>query len=131
MKVITVKQPFATLIKEGLKEYEFRTWKINYRGDIYIHAGKSIDKEAMKRYEHLHLSYPTGCILAKAKIVDCIVIDDEMKKILKEKDPLIYFGALQNKEKIEYGWKLENIESIEEIPIRGKLGLWEYPEIEK
>ena len=27
MKVITVKQPFATLIAEGLKRYEFRTWK--------------------------------------------------------------------------------------------------------
>ena len=27
MKVITIKQPFASLIAEGLKEYEFRTWK--------------------------------------------------------------------------------------------------------
>ena len=27
MKVITIKQPFATLIAEGLKRYEFRTWK--------------------------------------------------------------------------------------------------------
>lgn len=40
MKVLTIKQPFATLIAEKLKEYEFRTWKTKYRGEILIHAGK-------------------------------------------------------------------------------------------
>lgn len=40
MKVLTIKQPFATLIAEELKEYEFRTWKTKYRGEILIHAGK-------------------------------------------------------------------------------------------
>lgn len=45
VKAITIKQPFATLIAEGLKEYEFRTWRTKYRGDILIHAGKGIDKK--------------------------------------------------------------------------------------
>lgn len=27
MKAITIKQPFASLIAAGVKEYEFRTWK--------------------------------------------------------------------------------------------------------
>ena len=27
MKVLTIKQPYATLIAEEKKEYEFRTWK--------------------------------------------------------------------------------------------------------
>ncbi len=40
MKVLTIKQPFVTLIAEELKEYEFRTWKTKYRGEILIHAGK-------------------------------------------------------------------------------------------
>ena len=35
MKVITIKEPYATLIAEGYKEYEFRVWKTNYRGEIY------------------------------------------------------------------------------------------------
>ena len=43
MKTLTINQPFATLIVEGLKEYEFRTWKTNYRGEILIHAGKGVD----------------------------------------------------------------------------------------
>ena len=81
MKVITIKQPYATLIAEGLKEYEFRTWKTKYRGDILIHAGKGIDKKAMKRYEHLNLEYPSGCIIAKVNLTDCIEINDENRKI--------------------------------------------------
>lgn len=125
MKVITIKQPFATLIAKGYKTYEFRTWKTKYRGEILIHAGKGIDKKAMKRYEYLNLDYPSGCIIAKCKITDCILIDDKMKNTLKELDSLIYYGAI-NSDKREYGFKLENIEEINPIYINGKLSLWDY-----
>ena len=82
MKAITIKQPFASLIAAGIKEYEFRTWKTKYRGDILIHAGKGIDKEAMKRYEHLNLEYPSGKIIAKATITDCVYVDKDLKEQL-------------------------------------------------
>ena len=55
MKVITIKQPFATLIAEGMKQYEFRTWRTKYRGELYIHAGLGVDKKAMERYKKLNL----------------------------------------------------------------------------
>lgn len=127
MKVITIKQPWATLIAKGLKEYEFRTWKTYYRGDILIHAGKGIDKEAMKRFEYLNLDYPQGCIIAKATIVDCVQVDDELKKELGKKDVNIYRGVLIDKKNWQgYGFKIENIEEIEPIFINGKLSLWEY-----
>lgn len=126
MKVITIKQPFATLIAESLKEYEFRTWKTKYRGDILIHAGKGIDKKAMERYKHLNLEYPLGKIIAKATITDCIYIDDEMRKKLKEKNPLVYSGIIKHPEWEGYGFKLENIKKIDGPEVNGKLSLWEY-----
>lgn len=126
MKVITVKQPFATLIAEGLKEYEFRTWKTKYRGDILIHAGKGIDKKAMKKYEHLGLDYPSGCIIAKVIITDCVFIDDNMKKVLKDKNTLVYYGIINDDNWKGYGFKLENVEKVKPIPINGKLSLWDY-----
>lgn len=128
MKVITIKQPFATLIKEGLKEYEFRTWKTKYRGDILIHAGKGIDKVAMKNFEHLNLEYPKGCIIAKATITDCILVDDNFRKELKLKNNLVYSGIIDDEEWNGYGFKLENIEEVEPIEINGKLSLWDYKE---
>ena len=126
MKVLTIKQPFATLIAEGLKEYEFRTWRTKYRGDILIHAGKSIDKKAMNRYEHLNLEYPTGCLIAKASIVDCITIDNNTRKMLEKKNPLVYSNIIKHTEWKGYGFKLENVEKIEPISINGKLSLWDY-----
>ena len=48
MKVLTLKQPWATLVAEGIKKYEFRSWKTKYRGDFLIHAGLGVDKEALK-----------------------------------------------------------------------------------
>lgn len=51
MKVITIKQPFASLIANGIKEYEFRTWKTKYRGKLLIQASKGVDKKAMKKFE--------------------------------------------------------------------------------
>lgn len=127
MKVITIKQPFATLIAEGLKEYEFRTWRTKYRGDILIHAGKGIDRKAMERYKHLNLEYPSGCIIARATITDCLYVDNHMKKNLEEKDSLVYYGMVHQDDGVrEYGFKLENVEKIEPIYVNGKLSLWNY-----
>jgi len=128
MKVLTIKQPFATLIAEGLKEYEFRTWKTKYRGDILIHAGLGIDKKAMQKYKHLNLEYPSGCIIAKATITDCLIIDDEVRKMLKEKNTIIYDSVINNIDWNGYGFKLENIKKVNPIPIKGKLSLWDYNE---
>ena len=123
MKVITIKQPWASLIAEGYKEYEFRTWKTNYRGEILIHAGKGIDKKAMERFKYLNLTYPRGEIIAKAEITDCIIVDKEVSKQLLKKDKLVYHNL---KNWMGYGFKLENVKKITPIKIKGKLSLWEY-----
>ena len=126
MKAITIKQPFASLITAGLKEYEFRIWKTNYRGEILIHAGKSIDKEAMKKFESVKLEYPTGCIIAKAKLTDCVPVTEVVKEELREKNFLVYSGTTENADWNGYGFKLENVETMEPIFVNGMLGLWEY-----
>ena len=38
MKVLSIVEPYATLIKENKKIIETRSWKTNYRGELYIHA---------------------------------------------------------------------------------------------
>jgi len=126
MKVITVKQPYASLIAEGYKEYEFRTWKTKYCGDILIHAGKSVDKKAMEKFKHLGLDYPLGCIIAKAKLTDCIFVDDEFRNYLLKKDSLVYSGTSADRGWKGYGFKLEGIHKIEPICVNGKLSLWDY-----
>lgn len=126
MKVITIKQPFASLIAAGIKEYEFRTWKTKYRGEILIHAGKDIDKKAMEKFKCYNLEYPSGCIIAKAKITDCVKIDEEARKILNTKNSLVYSSIVKHTEWEGYGFKLESVKIIKPIEINGKLSLWDY-----
>ena len=40
MKVLSIIEPWATLIKEKKKYIETRTWKTSYRGELFIHASK-------------------------------------------------------------------------------------------
>lgn len=131
MKVITIKQPWASLIAEGLKEYEFRTWNTKYRGDILIHAGKSIDKKAVERFKEYNLEYPTGCIIAKATLTDSIYVDDDFVKEVGPTNPNVYKGIIERDNWEGYGFKLENIKKINPIYINGKLSLWDYDYKEK
>lgn len=122
MRVITLKQPWATLVAEGLKKYEFRSWKLNYRGEILIHAGKGVDEDAMKKFEHLNLKYPQSKIVAKVKILDCIELNDKINKQIIEENELVY-GHKYNR--TGYAWKLELIEKINNSKkLSGKQGIW-------
>lgn len=126
MKVLTIKQPFATLIAEGIKQYEFRTWRAKYRGQLLIHAGKGIDKKAMEKYKKYNLEYPSSCIIAKVTFTDCIKIDEEAREMLKETNDFVYSSIIKHTEWNGYGFKLENIKKIEPIKVNGKLSLWDY-----
>lgn len=45
MKVLTIKQPWATLIMQGDKRFEFRSWQTKYR-ESYLYM---LVKELMKK----------------------------------------------------------------------------------
>lgn len=125
MKVLTIKQPWATLIMQGYKRFEFRSWQTKYRGDLLIHAGKGIDKEAIKRLEkYLPKELLTGKILGKVTLVDCIKCDDDFKgECLKENKDVYAKSTFIEK----FAWQLENVEVFDEpIEAKGKLSLWEY-----
>lgn len=125
MKVLTIKQPWATLIMQKDKRFEFRSWQTKHRGTLWIHAGKSIDEEAMKRLApYLPKDVPTGKILGKVKLVDCVKMSPEFKEMLLKENKDIYTDSSF---KENYGWQLEEVEVFKEpIEAKGKLSLWEY-----
>lgn len=124
MKVLTVKEPWATLIANGSKRVEFRSWKTNYRGSLLIHAGKGRVEESIKRLQkYLPDILPKGEIIAQVTLKDCILIDKELNEKLKEENIDIYgenhIGY--------YAWILEDATKLEKpIQINGKLSLWDY-----
>ncbi len=123
MKVLTIKEPWASLIINGYKKYEFRSWKTNYRGKLLIHAGKGIDKDMLYIANKYNIKINPGNILGEVEITDCIKVDDEFNKYLKKDNSLVYHGSYKN----DYAWKIEKVKKYDKtIPVNGKLGLWNY-----
>ena len=126
MKVLTVKEPWASLIINSYKKYEFRSWKTNYRGKILIHSGKSMDKYNLDIFKDYNLDYSFGYIIGEVEIIDCILVDDNIQKELSNINNLVY-GRVNHAGL--YAWKFDNIvkyKDCDKIKINGKLGLWEY-----
>lgn len=129
MKVLSIKEPFATLISNGKKRIETRSWKTKYRGEIYIHASLAkIDKKTQNRLELMELlgddELHYGKIICKCNLVDCIYMSKEFVEDIK-KDTQEYICG--HYEEGRYAWVLDNIELLNEpIDAKGKLGIWNY-----
>lgn len=129
MKVISIIEPWASLIKEGIKEIETRSWKTNYRGKIYIHASlKKVSKKDERINNLVSLledkDFKYGHIIAEAELVDCIYMDEQFLKEIKENNQEYICGEYSLG---RYAWKLSNIKVLDKpIPAKGNLGIWNY-----
>jgi hypothetical protein len=129
MKVLSIKEPFATLISNGKKTIETRSWKTKYRGEIYIHASISkIDKKTQNRLDLMKIlgddELHYGKIICKCNLVDCIYMNEDFVNDIK-KDTQEYICG--HYEIGRYAWVLDNIEILDEpIDAKGKLGIWNY-----
>lgn len=122
MRTLTVKQPWASLLASGEKKYEFRSWKTNYRGLFLIHAGKTFDSKASTRYPNTSNKYPTGTIVALAKLVDCHEVNGEFIKNNINRNKKVYMSAPND----GYAFEIEIIKELNIPNINGKLSFWEY-----
>jgi len=135
MKALTVWQPWATLIAEGHKKIETRSWNTNIRGAVAIHSAKKPIKEVRKLmnpnsimtinnllYPFLLERLPTGCILALGNLVDCKLIDEEFIETLSAEELLLGDYTLGR-----YAWMFENVKSFQSpIQARGGQGFWDW-----
>lgn len=127
MKVLTIIEPFAAHIKENRKKIETRSWKTNYRGELYIHAAsKKIPKEWKNNHDYMKtitkLNY--GKIICKCKLVDCIFMTEEFIENLKKDNYQEYLLGIY--EVGRYAWVLDEVETIDEIHTKGHLRIWDY-----
>lgn len=132
MKVLSLTEPYATLILEKKKLVETRSWKTNYRGELYIHASQTkLSKEILNNLELMSLveskNMNNGFIICKCKLVDCIYMTKEYVENMKKNNYQEYICGVY--EEGRYAWILEDIELIKPIKAKGRLGIWNYEEI--
>lgn len=106
MKAISIRNPYAHMILCGEKEFEFRTWQTDYRGDLLI------------------------CSSANPKIKNticghalCIVRLNDITKVTPKnyRDFGLDRSDLDNK---LYAWQLTDIRVIKPFPVKGKLNFY-------
>jgi ASCH domain len=110
-RALTIRQPGASLIIEGHKDVENRSWRTNYRGPLIIHAGMALDRDALAKHGHLLRdadNLPRGFLLGTVELVDCI--EGAKSRWAKR-------GA--------FHWVLSDPRPFRSpVEMRGSLGLW-------
>jgi len=128
VKVLSLTEPYATLIKDGIKSIETRSWKTNYRGKLYIHASSTkIPKEYSNNKELMSLvkseSFSHGHIICSCQLEDCIPMTEEFVLDIKRNMKTEYVTGDYSKGR--YAWILKDIEILDKpIKAKGHLGIW-------
>lgn len=129
MKVLSLYQPYAQIIKSGIKKIETRSWKTNYRGKLYIHASmtklKKEDKENKKLMALVgDADMDYGTIICECDLVDCIEMTEDFIAQLKVNNPDEYNSGFYSPGR--YAWILDNVKICDPIKAKGHLGIWNY-----
>ena len=136
MRCLTLTQPWATAVFLGLKHYETRSWRTNYRGPLLIHAAKGWKAEdrAFLRARMVAgqltpkqcAELPFGVIIGRVDLVDCVPTATNQFSMGDAPEGEWLWG---NYSSGRYVWKLANpVRFAEPIPYRGALGLFEVPD---
>jgi hypothetical protein len=117
MKALSVRQPFAWCIVAGTKPIENRTWNTTYRGPLLIHAAVKPHLMTIAEVEHTWgavidrgaLRY--GGIIGRVELVD----------VVREHASPWFQGP--------FGFVLQSPRAVEFLPMTGKQGLFDAPDI--
>ena len=112
MKALSIKQPWAWLIVNGVKDVENRSWPTRFRGVFAVHAGKVFDDKGYRWVKDFYQGLPRlsefefGGIVGMAEVVDCV----------RSLESRWFFGP--------YGFVLRNARPMAFVPMRGQLGFF-------
>jgi len=134
MKALTLIQPWSTFVAYGIKTIETRSWSTNYRGWLAIHSAKGFPEWAKNLCVEKPFDYwldklgytvetlPTGCIIAKADLIDCI-------RFRVGYEPPGHEAEFGDFSMGRYGFIFRAVwRYIKPIPATGALNIWEWKE---
>lgn len=134
MKVLSIRQPYATLIMLGVKQFETRSWRTDYRGPLVIHAaatGARVQGDQLRRLEiRLRLmptilmgqDYPLGALLGVVELVECLPISQALIAALTPREKALGWYSDPG-----FVWDLARagrVRFAQPIPCGGRQGLW-------
>lgn len=141
-KAISIKQPWAWLICNGIKDIENRNWRTSFRGKVYIHVGAKGAKEPYMIFtdeqgdaiDHLVMdvldSYKQrSAIIGSVEIVDCVINHPSIwaEKTIGVTDSNTQEFIPHKDNKLIYNWVLAKPILFDEpiLNVKGKLSFWD------
>lgn len=114
---LSLRQPWADLVVNGIKDIENRSRPTRFRGRLLIHASKKVEWERVEKYyKLLGLASPedyqpvVGALLGWTEIIDCVQTHRSR----------FFFGP--------YGYVLRNSQRlVVPVPWKGSLGMFRVP----
>jgi len=135
-KALTIHQPWATLVAQGIKTIETRSWPTKYRGPILIHSSNQPPNKTkgaaplLKKYIFNEL--PTGQLLAFTTILSCVQIE-HLNAFLNNHYPYTLPNLTEKEQELgfyqpdRFAWILSQPTPLHNpIPTKGALSLWHY-----
>ena len=114
IKCLSVRQPWASLIVNGTKTIENRSWRTHYRGPLLIHASRTVDRDACREHGLDPDSLPTGVILGSVTMADCKPPEKPCRS--KWATPGLYHWLLTNPRRLR-----------RPVPFTGRVGFFKVP----
>jgi hypothetical protein len=140
MKALTLTQPWASLMALQAKRIETRGWRTCYRGEIVIHAAKGFPKWAKETCEEPDFvkglggltaaQLPLSVGLCVVRLLGCIRTEDMHKaEAVYGRKPSVDELKFGDYSEGRYAWLTEYVRPIiNQVPVKGALGLWELGE---
>lgn len=119
MKALSLIQPWASLIGDGRKTIETRTWATSYRGPVLIVSSKAMDQHAIGlaiEFGYEPTTIPLGVAICTAELVDCRPF-----QYADERHALVRFDPMERR----FAWVLRDVRRVEPVAIKGALGVYE------
>lgn len=118
MKALSVQQPWATLLVEGVKSIEVRSWVTDHRGPLVICASAA-PKNVFWRdpVDHVHRLMHAGCIIGIVDLLNC----RPMTQADEEASLCAYTEGA-------WAWVVRTVSFCRPDRISGRLGLFDVPD---
>lgn len=73
IRALSLLRPYSTLLAEGLKTIEIRTWRTNYRGWVLLHtSGSTAEDYELETWGLLPEECPRSAIVGAARLTHCV-----------------------------------------------------------
>ena len=138
MKVLSLLQPWASLVIWGNKKLECRSWQTAHRGTMLIHASaKRPTRREKLMFEQSecfkdHITdmneLPYGCLIGSVKLIEIYRTETLIHhpEILLDQQWQQEF-AFDDFSPSRFAWHFIDPQPLDlYLPIKGTLGLWEY-----